>query len=85
MNTGDMIRLGLQALVFIAWAVMMFAVLFKFRRRNEDSTGGTFPTTGGFIAQVKHWLQSPEDRQERNTLLWLTLVLIAMMATNVLL
>ena len=52
---------------------------------SEDTTGGAFPTIGGCMAQPKHWWQSPDDRNERNTLVWLTLVLIAMMATNVLL
>ncbi|MEX3017700.1 hypothetical protein [Gymnodinialimonas hymeniacidonis] len=84
MTTGAIIRLVLQALVFIAWAFMMYSVLFKFRRRNEDQTGGAFPSTGGFMAQAKYWLKSEEDRQERKTLFFLTFVLIAMNVMNIL-
>jgi len=84
MTTSGIIRLVLQALVFIAWAGMMFRTLFLMRRRNEDQTGGAFPSTGGFIAQVKYWLSSDEDKQERRTLLILTLVLVVMNVTNAL-
>ena len=85
MNTGDIIRLALQALVFIAWAFMMYRMLFTLRTRNEDQSGGAFPSTGGFMAQFKYWLSSEEDRQDRKTLFFLTFVLIAMNAMNVLL
>ncbi len=84
MTTGDTIRLILQALVFLAWAAMMFSVLFTLRRRNEDQTGGAFPSTGGFMAQLKYWLSSDEDRQTRRTLFFLTFVLVAMNAMNIL-
>lgn len=82
MTTGAIIRLVLQALVFIAWAFLMYRTLFTLRNRNEGQTGGTFPTTGGFMAQLKHWWQNPDDRLDRNTLLWLTFVLLTMIATS---
>lgn len=84
MTTGQSIRLALQALVFIAWAFMMFRTLFLFRSRDADQGGGPFPSTGGFIAQLKYWLGSEEDRNERKTLFFLTFVLFAMNAMNIL-
>jgi len=76
MTTGAMIRLALQALVFIAWAFMMVRTLGLFRARDAERNDG-------FIAQAKYWLKSDEDRTDRKTLLFLTFVLIAMNLTNV--
>lgn len=84
MTTGQTIRLALQALVFIAWAFMMFRTLGLFRSRDTDQNGGPFPSTGGFIAQAKYWLTSEEDSSERKTLFFLTFVLFAMNAMNIL-
>jgi hypothetical protein len=84
MSTGAIIRLVLQALVFAAWAFMMYRTLFTFRSRDADQNGGPFPSTGGFIAQAKYWLKSDEDKSDRKTLFFLTFVLIAMNLTNVL-
>lgn len=84
MPTGAVILLAVQTIVFVAWAIMMFRTLFLFRSRDASETGGPFPTTGGFIAQAKYWLQSEEDRADRKTLFVLTFVLIAMNVVNVL-
>lgn len=84
MNTGQNIRLVLQTLVFVAWAFMMFRTLGLFRSRDADQSGGPFPSTGGFMAQVKYWLSSEEDKQDRKTLFFLSFVLIAMNAMNIL-
>lgn len=84
MTTGQTIRLVLQALVFIAWAFMMYRMLFTIRARDTDQTGGPFPSTGGFMAQLKFWLSSKEDRNDRKTLFFLTFVLVTMIAIDVL-
>lgn len=84
MTTGQIIRLGLQSFVFIAWAFMMFRTLGLFRARDADQSGGPFPSTGGFISQVKYWLNSEEDRNGRRALLLLTLALIGLNVENVL-
>lgn len=78
MTTGDIIRLVLQTLVFIAWAFMAYRLFSTLRARNEDQAGGV-------MGHLKHWWQNPDDRPDRNTLVWLTLVLLAMFATNTLL
>ncbi len=84
MTTGQTIRLVLQALVFIAWAFMMYRMLFTIHARDADQTGGPFPSTGGFMAQLKFWLSSEEDRNDRKTLFFLTFVLVTMIAIDVL-
>lgn len=83
MSTGQTIRFVLEVLVFIAWAYMMYRMLFTLRARNADQGGGMFPSTGGFMAQLKYWLGSEEDKQDRKTLFFLTFVLVAMIAMNV--
>ena len=84
MSTGQIIRLALQALVFIVWAIMMFRTIFLWRARSQGEGGPAIPTVGGFSAQIKYWLRSEEDRSERKTLFFLTFVLIAMNAMNIL-
>lgn len=77
--TGAVIfRLVLQALVFVVWAYMLFSVMFKLRRRAEAETGQVFPGLGTTLRQWGRWLSAPEDRRERNTVLFLTFVLIVM-------
>ncbi|GAB5449428.1 hypothetical protein [Gymnodinialimonas sp.] len=84
MSTGQIIRLALQALVFIAWAFLMFRTLMTLRARQADQGGPQIPTVGGFSGQLKYWLTSEEDKSERKTLFFLTFVLIAMNAMNIL-
>ncbi|WP_224816303.1 hypothetical protein [Hasllibacter sp. MH4015] len=76
MTTGATIRFILEVLVFIAWAFMAYSVWSKLRRRDADQAHG-------FSAQLRHWWSNDADRQERNTLVWLTLVLLAMLAINI--
>lgn len=85
MSTGQIIQLVLQGLVFIVWAFMMYRTLFLFRRRAAEETGQAFPSTGQFLKQAGRWLRSPEDRSERNTLFFLTAVLIVMTLSSALL
>lgn len=84
MSTGQIIRLVLQALVFIAWAFMMFRTLGLFHARSAEQSGDMFPGPSGFITQAKYWLRSDEDKQDRKTLFFLTFVLFAMNAMNIL-
>ncbi|MEJ6392898.1 hypothetical protein V8J82_06520 [Gymnodinialimonas sp. 2305UL16-5] len=84
MTTPQIIRLALQTLVFIVWAIMMFRTLFTLRQRGEAETGRTFPSPGAFLTQLGYWLKSDEDRMDRKTLFFLTFVLIAMNLTNIL-
>ena len=75
----------LQAVVFAAWAILMFWTLFSLRARDADVNGGLFPSTGGFITQLKYWLKSDEDRRNRLILLLLTAALFALNLVNIVL
>lgn len=83
MSNGQTICLVLELLVFVAWAFMMYRMLFTLRSRNAEQGGGPFPSNGGFMAQLKYWLGSDEAKQDRKTLFFLTFVLAAMIAMNV--
>jgi len=78
MSTGQTIQLVLQGLVFLAWAALMFRTLFLLRSRAAEETGDTIPGPGQMLTQIGRWLRAPEDRSERNTLLFMTFVLIVM-------
>jgi len=82
MSTGQTIQLLLQGLVFLAWAAMMFRTIFLFRSRAADETGIAIPGPVQFLKQAGRWLQSPDDRSERNTLFFLTFVLLVMSLTT---
>ncbi|MBT8410267.1 MAG: hypothetical protein KJP02_00530 [Octadecabacter sp.] len=78
MTGTGIFRLVLQGLVFVVWAYMLFSVMFKLRRRAEAETGQTFPGPRTALRQWGRWLSAPEDRQERNAILFLTFVLLVM-------
>lgn len=75
--------LGLQALVFVVWAFLMYRNLFMLRRRAVDQTGRPFPgpvtTARGFADFVRR----PEFRRDRNLLGLVTLALFVLIGLNV--
>ena len=82
MTGSEIFRFTLQGLVFAVWAVMLFSVLFKLRRRAEAETGRPFHGPGMALKQWGIWFRSPADRKERNTVLFLTFALLVMSATQ---
>ena len=70
MTTAITIRLVLLGLVFVAWAWLMFRTLSIL---NDRTQGG-----GSFLSELGRWFRNTEDRRDRNTLLFLTFVLAAM-------
>lgn len=78
MSVGEIIRFTLEVLVFAAWAFMAYRMVMTVRARDQAQGGG-------FLGQMKQWFKNEDDVQDRNTLVWLTLILAAMIATNVLL
>ncbi|MBY4893936.1 hypothetical protein KUL25_14350 [Rhodobacteraceae bacterium N5(2021)] len=78
MSTGQIIRVVLEVLVFAAWAYMTYRMVTTAQQRAA-AKGDTL------TAQIRAWFTSPDDKQDRNTFVWLSLVLAAMIATNVLL
>jgi len=75
MSTGQTIQLILQALVFLAWAVLMFRVVSTIRSRAEEQDSSV-------SKQMGRWMRSPADKSERNTLFFLTFVLVAMLLSS---
>ena len=82
MSTGQIVRLVTMGLVFLAWAGLMFRTLNLFRSREAARSETMFPSTGGFLRQLGFWLRNPADRKDRQTLLFLTAILIVMAATQ---
>ena len=68
--TGALIfRLVLLVLVAIAWGWLATRVV------------GVMATyEGGFAQRLGQWLRSPEEKRDRSTFLFLTFVLVAMLA-----
>lgn len=84
MTTGSIVRLSLQALIFVGWAFMMFRTMFLFRKRDLHQSGRMFHGPTGFAKQAEYWLRSEEDRRDRRLLLVFTLLLFASIALNAL-
>lgn len=82
MSTGQIIRFILEALVFAAWAYMVYRTVTTLREREEAAGKGG---GGGMVAQFKAWLKNEGDQQDRKTVFFLTFVLAAMLAMNILL
>jgi hypothetical protein len=71
MSGGAIFQLVLLALVFVAWAWLMVRTISLLQAR------------GGIGAEFGEWWRSPDDRKDRNTLLFLTFVLAAMAAMQI--
>ncbi|MHA7887356.1 MULTISPECIES: hypothetical protein [Roseicyclus] len=75
MSTGQIIQTVLMGLVFIAWAALMLRAVSLWRSRAHEA-GGSVPR------QIGHWLRAPEDKSERSTLMFLSVVLLVMVGTT---
>jgi hypothetical protein len=75
MSTAETIRLILLALVFLAWVWLMFRTISVVSDRAKSE--------GSFGSQLGNWFRDPDDRKDRNTLLFLTFVLAAMIFMQV--
>jgi hypothetical protein len=83
MSTGQTIQLVLQALVFLAWAGLMFRTIVLFYNRAVEDGAQSVPGPGQMLRQAGRWMRAPEDRSERNTLFFLTFVLLVMSLSSV--
>lgn len=84
MSGVQIFRLVLLGLVFLVWTGLMLRTLFVLRARASESGGQQTPGPGGFLRQVGRFLSAPEDRRDRNTLAFLTVVMAIMIGTQVL-
>jgi hypothetical protein len=81
MSGGRIFLLALGAVIFAAWAWLMFRTLFLIRKRAADETGRTFPGPG---ATLNHWgrfLKNPEDRTLRQQLTGTTMAMFVWMVS----
>ncbi|MEP5729009.1 MAG: hypothetical protein ABJL67_06515 [Sulfitobacter sp.] len=78
MTLFAIILFGATTLVFVAWTVLMFRVLFAQRRRTIKRTGQTWPGPRDALKQWGVWLRDPAARKERRWLLILALSIPAL-------
>jgi hypothetical protein len=76
------VLLGLQGLVFAAWAVLMFRTLLRLRRRAVARTGRPFPGLSATFEGFGAFLTAPEFRTDRRLLGAVTLALFALIFLN---
>ncbi|SHI86388.1 hypothetical protein [Wenxinia saemankumensis] len=62
-------------IVFAAWAVTAFRVLFDLRRRGQRRTGRALNGPGTFLVAARDWAHDPAARRPRLWLGGLTLLL----------
>ena len=77
------VLLGLQGVVFLIWAGLMFRALFRLRARAVQRSGRTFPGLLDTLEGYGAFLTLPEFRRDRRLLGAATLALFAMIAVNV--
>lgn len=84
MTAPQIAILGLQAVLFLIWAIWAFVILFQLRRRGADKTGSMFPGPLTFIDVTRDWLADPACRMQRIRFAFLTVILLAISALSAL-
>lgn len=86
MSLPNAIWLGVMAVVFLAWAVCMFQMLWQMTRRSADrlneTGGGYFTWAGHSLSSFFAFFRAPEYRAQRRRLLILTLLMIAIIVAR---
>lgn len=70
-------RLVLLILVVMVWAYLAYRTFALCQARAEAEGNG-------LSTQIAQWFRAPEDRKDRNTFLFISFVLAAMLATRAL-
>ncbi|AHM03208.1 hypothetical protein roselon_00792 [Roseibacterium elongatum DSM 19469] len=71
-----------MGVVVLLWAGMMLRTLSVLRERAAQRTGDDTPPMGEALREAGPWLKDPEYRSERKTLLFLSVALLVMVATQ---
>ncbi len=82
MSGENMILLGLQSVVFVAWAFVMFRTLFAQKRRATMRTGKALPGPLEALREWGIWWRNPRMQAERRLLIGLTLCLIVLIGAS---
>ena len=77
------VLLGLQGVVFVLWAGLLFRALFRLRARAVGRSGRTFPGLIDTLESYGAFLTLPDYRRDRRLLGLATLALFAILAVNV--
>ena len=83
MSGGFIAVLGLQGVVFVAWAIHAFQCLFKLRARAVVQTGSGLPGVKVALHMFRAFGTAPEYGRDRRVLLGLTLVLFVLIGVVV--
>lgn len=85
MATLTGLLIGLQSLIFLAWAVQMFINLFAIRQIGQGARYGGQPGLTATLDSFRIFLKAPEWRARRRALGSTTLALVVVIVLNVLL
>lgn len=77
MTTLTLVILGLQTVLFAAWAFCAFRILFYLRRAAVARTGAQFPGPLTFLTQARIWLADEAEAGWRRTFAGLTVAMFA--------
>ena len=83
MSLGYIAILGLQGLVFVAWAIHAFRCLFKLLARAVAETGIGLPGIRVGLHMFRAFAFGPEYERDRRILLILTLLLFMLIGVVV--
>lgn len=72
------IILGVQAALFIAWAVEAFRILFHLTRRGRATSGKLYPGPVTFVTAASGWLGDPAFVAQRWRFLILTVLVLGL-------
>lgn len=76
------VLLGVQSVVFVLWAALMFRALFRLRARAVGRSGRPFPGVIDTLEGYGAFLRLPEFRRDRRILGVVTLALFGLIALN---
>lgn len=72
------VLLAVQAVIFVAWAVLAFRVVIRLRARACALSGTAWPGLADQIAALRGFLADPAEARLRHRCLLLTVLLLAL-------
>lgn len=79
MSAERIVMLAIGAVIFTAWAALMFRMLFLLRKRAEEESGKPFPGPGETMNHWGRFFRGKRDRKLRQWLTGLTMALFVWM------
>ncbi|SMY07009.1 hypothetical protein [Flavimaricola marinus] len=69
-----------QGVLFLAWSVEAFRILFQLAARGRARSGQLYPGPLTFVGAVREWIADPSRRLQKWRFVVLTLALLGMTA-----